>query len=722
MPDKKIVLFIGQNPRALTGGNNHMMQGILKQLDKEKYQAACFVKQNQDDNPLNIFDPYDDIPIVQASAPGDQPWGHHRLMQFIAGIKDLRAIVFVGLDIWVYAPIYQQLRQLCDQRKIKWITIFPYDLQQIRLDWIAWINMADYACVYSKYGKMMLDSTGLMDNLRYFKPPYYMGPDFMKPYPEEERLDLRHEHFPFSNDKEIIFGFVGCNQLRKNVDLHIKAFFEAKDRLKETNPDLKISLYLHTAVNGEFNINQWLEDYGFETGDFKLCRQNYEFTPLEMRQIYNCIDVFMLCSMQEGLSWCPLEAMMCGTPVIVSNTTAHPELVKDAGILVPCQVPTILPSITKNGPSFIDVKTCKVSDMADAMVEMATDITFRRACRERGLEVAAEWFNDVSNINDILDEALAPKQIVKTMTDGIVEITTISKIDIVERRIPAILFIQHSSAGDVLMSTQCLKGIKEKHPGMKLVYMTQKQYQDIITGNPYIDEIIDWDREAAQKYEIVYNPHGEKILPGGFNNLDVKLADMYPYFCKVKADKMFIQEVKRPDIWSIADDGSPIVETLILPKDYIIVHNSGGSQYRIYKHMDLAIKGLGMPVVQIGGAGDLACHDKSIIDLRGKLTWRETAWVMKRAKAAICVDSFPMHLAGALGTPVVAIYGPAPARVTGPLGDPEKIINLEADKLAVCAHITNCYGEIGCSSPCINSISPITVRKALDKLLEKTNG
>jgi len=182
--------------------------------------------------------------------------------------------------------------------------------------------------------------------------------------------------------------------------------------------------------------------------------------------------------------------------------------------------------------------------------------------------------------------------------------------------------------------------------------------------------------------------------------LDVKLADMYPYFTKVKADKMFIKEIK-PDI--------------DLPEKYIIVHTTGGSPYRIYAHMEMVVNKLDIPVIQIGSAGDMVCP--SAIDLRGKLSWNETAWVMKRAKAAVVVDSFPAHLAGALGTPVVVLFGPAPARVTGPIGDQSKIICLEANKLDVCKHLTNCYGEIGCGSPCINTINPLTVKKALQSLM-----
>jgi ADP-heptose:LPS heptosyltransferase len=200
---------------------------------------------------------------------------------------------------------------------------------------------------------------------------------------------------------------------------------------------------------------------------------------------------------------------------------------------------------------------------------------------------------------------------------------------------------------------------------------------------------------------------------------------MYPYFCKVKPAEFFIREVEpsgRPYQHFNGFTGKVDMQIDIgLPESYIVVHTTGGqAEYRTYKHMDIALKGIAIPIIQIGGPSDYACQMASI-DLRGKLSFRETAWVMKRAKAAVCVDSFPMHLAGALGIPLVAIFGPAPARVTGPIGDPDKIICLEPNKLDVCPSLTNCWGEKGCKSPCINTINPLKVRQTLLKLISNEN-
>lgn len=54
----------------------------------------------------------------------------------------------------------------------------------------------------------------------------------------------------------------------------------------------------------------------------------------ELVQLFNIADVFVFPSWYEGFGLPPLEAMACGTPVIVSDVGSLPEIVADAGIIV----------------------------------------------------------------------------------------------------------------------------------------------------------------------------------------------------------------------------------------------------------------------------------------------------------------------------------------------------------------------------------------------------
>lgn len=54
----------------------------------------------------------------------------------------------------------------------------------------------------------------------------------------------------------------------------------------------------------------------------------------EIVEMYNLADILVFPSLYEGFGIPPLEAMACGTPVIVSNTSSLPEVVGNAGILI----------------------------------------------------------------------------------------------------------------------------------------------------------------------------------------------------------------------------------------------------------------------------------------------------------------------------------------------------------------------------------------------------
>jgi glycosyltransferase involved in cell wall biosynthesis len=55
----------------------------------------------------------------------------------------------------------------------------------------------------------------------------------------------------------------------------------------------------------------------------------------DLAPIYSRAAMFLYPSLYEGFGLPPLEAMQCGVPVITSNTSSLPEVVGDAGLMVP---------------------------------------------------------------------------------------------------------------------------------------------------------------------------------------------------------------------------------------------------------------------------------------------------------------------------------------------------------------------------------------------------
>jgi len=54
----------------------------------------------------------------------------------------------------------------------------------------------------------------------------------------------------------------------------------------------------------------------------------------ELLMLYNAAQMLVAPSIYEGFGLSPLEAMACGTPVVVSSVASLPEIVGDAGLLV----------------------------------------------------------------------------------------------------------------------------------------------------------------------------------------------------------------------------------------------------------------------------------------------------------------------------------------------------------------------------------------------------
>jgi ADP-heptose:LPS heptosyltransferase len=65
--------------------------------------------------------------------------------------------------------------------------------------------------------------------------------------------------------------------------------------------------------------------------------------------------------------------------------------------------------------------------------------------------------------------------------------------------------------------------------------------------------------------------------------------------------------------------------------------------------------------------------------MAGRTTIRQFATIAKKATLFIGNDSGAMHIASAVGTPVVALFGPSSPQEWAPRGGPAEILYKEAD-------------------------------------------
>ena len=115
-------------------------------------------------------------------------------------------------------------------------------------------------------------------------------------------------------DKKIILGVATAWGIRKGLD----EFRQLAERLDE---NYKVVLVGLTKKQAEALPNTIL----------KIERTN---CAQELATIYTAADVFLNLGKEETMGLTTVEAMACGTPVLVSNMTAVPEVVDQRGGMV----------------------------------------------------------------------------------------------------------------------------------------------------------------------------------------------------------------------------------------------------------------------------------------------------------------------------------------------------------------------------------------------------
>jgi glycosyltransferase involved in cell wall biosynthesis len=95
----------------------------------------------------------------------------------------------------------------------------------------------------------------------------------------------------------------------------------------------------------------------------------------ELAYLYNLASLFLYPSLYEGFGLPPLEAMACGTPVIVSNNSSLPEVCQDAAY-------------------YIDPRS--IESISDGILKVISDNELRSALKQKGIDRANMFSWDTS--------------------------------------------------------------------------------------------------------------------------------------------------------------------------------------------------------------------------------------------------------------------------------------------------------------------------------------
>lgn len=234
------------------------------------------------------------------------------------------------------------------------------------------------------------------------------------------------------------------------------------------------------------------------------------------------------------------------------------------------------------------------------------------------------------------------------------------------RRFDYVTVIKREAAhGDVLLTTPIIRALKERNPRSPI--WVETICQEVLRGNPNIERV-------GTKLPI---PKDAWVI-----NLDMAYEDRpQTHIVAAYADVAGVREYScRPEIFPQEADRA-FAGVQLDGDDWIAVHPGptswAGKTWPMERWAEV-IPNLPGRVVLLGNtpAPTLPC-DK---DLLGRTTIGQMAAVLARCRLMVTLDSLPLHVAQAVGTPIVGLFG---------LTSPEFIVTDGSPAVAVCSDREN---------------------------------
>ena len=338
-------------------------------------------------------------------------------------------------------------------------------------------------------------------------------------------------------------------------------------------------------------------------------------------------------------------------------------------------------------------------------------------------------------------------------------------------KIERILVTRTDRIGDVVLSTPVLEALRSRFPLATLAMMVGPATRELVEGNPNLDEVIVYDKSGEEKswlgtwrfarslrekkFDIAIHLHPTNRVHwvSFLAGIPVRLGYRYKNFrLLTHAMAHLKQEGKKHeaeynfDLLKPLGIEAPTEIALHVPLNEtsyeelnqikneaglngnsFVAMNPGAScpskmwpASRFAELADTLSEKYGLTVVLIGGEKEKLLSAQMMrwmktqpVDLSGRLSLSQTAWLLKEAELLISNDSGPVHIASAVGTPVISIFGRkqpglGPKR-WGPIGSPSTVIHKDVGCTVCAAHLCSF------SFLCLDAISVEEVLEAIEK-------
>jgi len=290
--------------------------------------------------------------------------------------------------------------------------------------------------------------------------------------------------------------------------------------------------------------------------------------------------------------------------------------------------------------------------------------------------------------------------------------------------------------GDAVMLTPTVRALREAQPGAHIAILCNKSVADVYRNNPCINEIIPYDsdrgirnirrlgriiRERNFDLAIVFPRSFRALLPVFLGHVPERVGYATEFRGLLLTDRLprseevltahranYYARLLRPlgieripdhtEIHIDEESGKWAEEFLAQQRRYPgrkLVGMLCGATYGLAKQWlperfaELARRLTEAELAEfliVGGPGEVELARRvdrearvPLVNAAGKTSILQLAALIKRCNAFVGNDTGPMHVADAVGTPIVAIFGPTDIVTTRPYGAGHRIITVNPE-------------------------------------------
>lgn len=343
------------------------------------------------------------------------------------------------------------------------------------------------------------------------------------------------------------------------------------------------------------------------------------------------------------------------------------------------------------------------------------------------------------------------------------------------RNFKRILIERTDRIGDVLLSTPVIKSLRDAYPGAFIAVMVGPYAKDVVEGNPYLDKVIVYDKDGLHKnwwnsfkfsrqlkkynfdLAVILHPtnrahlvtflSGIKRRIGLDRKLGFLLTDKIKHAKQLgqkheleyNLDLLKIIGIETTDknlFMPLMPDSEKWAEQAlascgILPGERILaIHPAASCPSKIWpaerfaQVADILAKKFSLKTLIIASPGDAGLGVSVIskmqgkgFDFSGRTSLSQLASLLKRCALFISNDSGPVHMASAVNTPVISIFGRSQPGLSprrwGPVGEKDKYLHKDIGCAQCLAH--NCKKNFAC----LRAISVEEVVEAAGQILSR---